>query len=312
MYDQARKLLAKVGLPEQDSALTAPSDKRFRDGAQVRVEIPSCEGPQVLRAVLEEAERLDVVIHRVSQGSGILLMTDAEIREMAELGAEAGIEVSLFVGPKAGWDTSAMARAQSGGTMQSRTRGTEMLVHSIEEVRRAYSLGIRSVLIVDDGLLWTLGELRRLGDIPGDMKYKMSVMAGITNPATAMLLERSGADTLNVATDLTSAQLAAIRSVTTVPLDIYVEVPDDVGGFVRYYDIPDIVSGSAPVYIKYGVRNSPNIYPAGIHLMDTAVKLGRERVRRARIGQELLERYYPEAVMSPRRVKAADLAVPTP
>lgn len=312
MYETSRKLLAKLGLPDQDTIVIAPSTRRFHDGAQVRVEIPSCEGPEVLRAILEEAERLDVVIHRVSQGSGIMLMMDEEIREMARLGAQAGIEVSLFVGPRAGWDTSAMPRAQSGGTVVSRTRGIEMLVHSIEEVRRAYHLGIRSVLVVDDGLLWVLGELRRLGDLPADMKYKVSVMAGIANPAAALLLERSGADTLNVATDLSPAQLAAIRAATQVPLDIYVEVPDDVGGFVRYYEIPDIVLSSGPVYIKYGVRNAPNIYPVGAHLLETAVKLGRERVRRARIGQELLARYYPEAVMSPRRVIASDLAVPKP
>ena len=310
MFDETRNSLSKLGLPIRDSVELGPSVKRFSDGAQVRVEIPSCEGPSVLRAVLEEAERLDVTIHRVSQGSGILLLTDVEIREMAKLGAEAGIEVSLFVGPRAGWDTGALAKSQSGGMIQGRTRGVEMMVHSVEEVKRAYGLGIRSVLIVDDGLLWVLGELRRLGELPADLKFKVSVMAGIANPAAAMLLERSGGDTLNVSSDLSADQLAAIRAVTAVPLDIYIEVPDDLGGFVRYYDMPDIILQSSPVYIKFGVRNAPNIYPSGEHLLDTAIKLGRERVRRARIGQEMFERYCSGVMMSERGVRAEDLAVP--
>ena len=47
--------------------------------------------------------------------------------------------------------------------------------------------------------------------------------------------------------------------------------------------MPNIISVAAPVYFKFGLRNSPDIYPSGLHLEDLAVKMGRERVRRARI-----------------------------
>lgn len=310
MYDETRKELKKLGLPTADDLNLFKNAKRFADGAQVRVEIPSCEGPAVLRAILEEAERLDVSVHRVSQGSGITLQTDQEILEMAQLGAEAGVEVSLFVGPRTGWHLSPLAKTESGAVVTSRVTGVEMLTHAIEDVKRAYGLGIRSVLVADEGLLWVLGEMRRTGDLPADMKYKVSVMAGVTNPATAQLLERSGADTINVSTDLTVSQLAAIRAATTVPMDVYVEVPDDMGGFVRYYEIPELIQFCSPIYIKYGLRNAPNVYPSGQHLVDTAVKLGREKVRRARIGKELLERHYPQVVMSTTGVRFEDLAVP--
>jgi hypothetical protein len=80
---------------------------------------------------------------------------------------------------------------------------------------------------------------------------------------------------------------------------VYVEVPDDFGGFVRHYEIPDLVRVASPVFVKFGLRNAPNIYPSGTHLEATAVALGRERVRRARIGQEMLARYYPEAETTP-------------
>jgi hypothetical protein len=49
------------------------------------------------------------------------------------------------------------------------------------------------------------------------------------------------------------------------------------------------------VFVKFGLRNAPNIYPSGTHLEATAVALGRERVRRAEIGLGVLERYFPEA-----------------
>ena len=65
---------------------------------------------------------------------------------------------------------------------------------------------------------------------------------------------------------------------------------------------------AAPVYVKFGLRNAPNIYPSGTHLEATAISLTRERVRRAKIGLDLLHRYYPEATISERG--AAGLAIP--
>ena len=60
------------------------------DGGQWRVEIPSVEGPNALRAVFESADELGVPVHRVSQGSGVMLLTDDELDEMREIAAERG------------------------------------------------------------------------------------------------------------------------------------------------------------------------------------------------------------------------------
>jgi hypothetical protein len=60
--------------------------------------------------------------------------------------------------------------------------------------------------------------------------------------------------------------------------------------------------------VKLGLRNSPDIYPYGTHLENTALALSAERVRRARIALDMIERYYPEATMS--AVGAPDLAIP--
>ena len=297
--ERTRRFLAAMALPEGDHHALPASEQRFDDGGQYRIEIPSVEGPAALRMVYEAADAFDVPVHRVSQGSGVLLLTDQELDEMAALAAERGIEVSLFVGPRAGWDTGAMAYSAAGRVVAPKVRGMDQLVQAVEDVRRACDHGITSVLVTDEGLLSVLGEMRDAGDLPSELILKGSVMLGASNPVSIRLLERLGLTTFNVPTDLSLSQLAAIRAATSMPLDIYIEVPDDIGGFIRHYEIAEIVRVAAPVYLKFGLRNAPNIYPSGTHLEATAVALTRERLRRAKIGMEMLHRLDPDAVMSP-------------
>jgi len=306
--DQTRRFLAGMGLPTGDAHGLPSSAARFPDGGQYRIEIPSVEGPAALQMVFDAADAFEVPIHRVSQGSGVMLLTDTELDEMAALAATRGIEVSLFVGPRAGWDTGAMAYSPAGRVVAPKVRGMDQLVHAVEDVRRACAHGITSVLVTDEGLLSVLGEMRAAGDLPTELILKGSVMLGSANPVSIRMLERMGLTTFNTPTDLSLAQLAAIRQATAMPLDIYIEVPDDIGGFIRHYEIAEIVRVAAPVYLKFGLRNAPNIYPSGTHLEATAVTLTRERVRRAKIGLDLLGRLDPGAIMSPLPVVAAGSA----
>ena len=292
---RAHELLSGLGLPEKDLYDLPDSRKRFPDGAQYRVEIPSVEGPRVLEAVLDEVEKRAVQLHRVSQGSGIMLLTDAEINEMCGMAREAGLELSLFVGPRASWETGATAGSSAGGVLGAQNRGQDQLAYALEDVLRGVSLGLRGVLVADAGLLWVLRDLKAKSELPEDLVVKVSVQLAAANAAAVKVMGDLGAGTYNVPTDLSLAQLAAIRAVSDLPLDVYVEVPDDFGGFVRHYEIPDLVRVASPVFVKFGLRNAPNIYPSGTHLEATAVALGRERVRRAEIGLAMLDRYYPEA-----------------
>jgi hypothetical protein len=305
-----RDALEHIGLPPGDLHELPTSEKRFPDGAQYRVEIPSTEGPRCLEAVLEEAARLDVAVHRISQGSGVFMLTDAELDEMVAAAAAAKVEISLFARPNAGWDTSATSRAPAGGVLAAAARGQDQLVAVLEDVVRAAQHGVRSVLLADVGAIYTFSQLRVGGIVPLDMQAKVSVMLPVANAATATVLAELGASTLNLPPDLSLAQIAAIRATVDLPIDFYVEAPDTLGGFVRLHEIPELIRIAAPVYVKFGLRNAPDVYPSGTHLDATAIALSRERVRRARLGLELLERSGYDAVSS--ELGAAGLAVPVP
>ena len=285
-----RDALRLMGLPSGDLHDLPTSLKRFPDGAQYRIEIPSTEGPECLRSVLDQASRLGVTVHRVSQGSGVFLLTDAELDEMAAMATKSRVEVSLFTRPNAAWGTSAMSRSATGAVVAAAAHGQDQVVACLDDALRAAAHGFRSVLVADLGVLAAFDTMRRSGTLPADMQAKISVMLPAANAASARVLAGLGASTLNLPTDLTLPQIAAIRASIDIPLDIYVESPDSLGGFVRMHEIPEIIRIAAPVYLKFGLRNAPDVYPSGSHLESLAAALSRERVRRARLGLDLLER----------------------
>ena len=287
---EAKKIIALQGLPDGDPAVAPTSMKRFADGKAWKIEIPSTEGPKALAVVIEEAAARRVPVDRISQGSGIMLLTDDEILEMVRLGAENNIEVNLFVGPRATFDVGAQVYSPAGRSLGLSLRGADQLAFAMEDVLRALRLGIRSILVSDLGNLMVMGEAKKRGDLPSDLIIKTSVMMAPCNPASARLLEDLGATTINIPSDLTIPQIAGIRAAIDAPIDFYVEAPDNIGGFLRYYEIPELIRVAAPIYLKFGLRNSPDIYPCGTHIENTAIALTRERMRRAEMALGFISR----------------------
>ncbi len=195
----------------------ATSTATFPDGEPYHIEIPSVEGPEALRTVLDTAREYGLRVDRISQGSGIMMQTDDEIREMVQFGRENSVEICLFVGPRAEWDIGLQASSKAGRSVAASLRGEEQLLAAIEDVRHGCELGLRSVLVADLGHLWVLGKMRASGVLPADLRMKVSASMPASNPATARLLEDLGADTINVPVDLSIAQLAGLRSAIDVP-----------------------------------------------------------------------------------------------
>lgn len=301
-------LLAQHGLTPEPAA--PASELRFDDGAHFRIEIPSCEGPDVLRGVVDEAAARGVTVNRVSQGSGAMLQSEAELAEMARIAADHGIEVSLFVGPREEWDIGRAAAAPGGGMFEGRLRGTRQLRYAVDDILRASEQGIRGFLIADPGLLQLVSELQAAGQLPASIVWKVSAVLAPSNPLAFQVLERLGGSTINVPSDLTLGQVAEMRAVSRLPIDLYVETPDGMGGVVRGHEAADLITVAAPMYVKFGLRNSRLLYPSGLHLVGDATAIAREKVRRAQIALEWIERSGLE--LSQSKPGAPGLGVPEP
>ena len=290
------QVLARYGIAAEPAP--ARSAARFPDGADFRIEIPSVEGPAVLRAVVEQAAAEGITVNRVSQGSGAMLLSAAELAELSAIGADHGLEVSLFVGPREEWDIGSLAQSPEGPSRSGLIRGARQLRYAVDDVLRGVEHGIRGFLVADTGLLEVLAGMQRDGEIPASVVWKVSAMLAPANPVTARQLERLGGHTVNVPSDLTAAQLAELRAATSLPIDLYVEAPSSMGGVVRGHEAADLVAAAAPMYVKFGLRNSRPLYPSGLHLVGEAVAIAREKVHRARVALEWMDLAGLELVQS--------------
>ncbi len=283
--------LEKIGIEEADSNLEI-SEKRFSDGAQYRFEVPGIQNPGAMAALIDATEKYDVSVHRVTQTKGIMLLTDKEIEQMVKIAVDAHIELFLSVGPRATYDTSASANTPEGARIGYRLRGYKNLLYAIEDVKRATSLGVRGIVIYDEGLLWVLDKMRNEGELPEKTHFKVSAHCGHGNPASAKLLENIGANSFNPVRDLQIPMMAAIRKSINISLDLHMENPKSSGGFIRHYEAPEIIRKASPVYLKTGGA------VASHHGWETTKSQAAERVRQVFLVQNMIDRYYPEAKIS--------------
>jgi hypothetical protein len=267
----------------------AASEQRFADGAHFRIEIPSVENPAALRAVVEEARVHKTPIHRTSQGSGAMLLTRAELNEMAVIGADEGLEVSLFVGPRQEYGIGGSVRSPDGLMLAGQLRGLDQLRYALDDILRAVDAGIRGFLIPDRGLLQLVKAMVDSGELPSSIVWKISAVLAPSNPIAFAQLVTMGGTSVNVPSDVTLEELAELRAASAAPIDLYLEAPDALGGMVRGNELAEIALVAAPLYAKFGLRNARMVYPAGEQNMNEVVANVREKVRRAALALEFLE-----------------------
>lgn len=292
--EKTRQFLASLGLPPGDAYDLPTSAKRFKDGAQYRFEVPGIQGPVAMKALLETLDRLELTIHRVTQTKGVMLLADEDIHQMVELAGRWEVELVLSVGPRATYDTSASVQTPEGQRMGYRLRGQEQIVRAIEDVKRAIQLGCRSFLVYDEGNLWILDQARQHGEIPAECRFKVSAHCGHGNPCSTRLLEQIGADSINPVRDIQLQMLGAIRQAIDVPLDVHTENPASTGGFIRHYEVPEMIRVAAPIYLKTGGS------VAKTHSWDTTEADARQRAKQVALVKRMIDQYYPEAVSSGR------------
>jgi len=287
---KSKDFLIKIGMPSGDAYDLPTSEKRFPDGSQYRFEVPGIQTPTALKALLNELVKYGLHCHRVTQTKGIMFLANDEISEMVELTQQANVDLVLAIGPRATNDTSASVNTLEGQRMGYRLRGQEQIVRAMEEVYRATSLGCKSFLVYDEGNLWVLNEMRNAGEIPADCQFKVSAHTGHANPCSGRILENLGANSLNPVRDIQLQMLAAMRQALSIPLDVHTENPASTGGFIRHYEVPEMIRVASPIYLKTGGS------VAKTHSWDTTDSDARARAKQVLLVQRVIDQYFPEAV----------------
>jgi hypothetical protein len=290
--EKTRKYLDSIGLPQGDAYNLPTSNKRFADGAQYRFEVPGIQGPSAMKSLLDEVDEKGIVIHRVTQTKGIMLLTDNEIIEMVTLAKSGQVDLVLSIGPRATYDTSASVLTPEGQRMGLRLRGQEQIIRAVEDVKRASSFGCKSFLLYDEGLLWLLNQMRRDGEISNEVKFKISAHTGHGNPCSAKLLETLGANSINPVRDLQLPMLSSIRQAINIPIDLHTENPASSGGFIRHYEVPEMIRTVSPLYLKTGGS------VAKTHGWDTTSVEAKQRIKQVCLVKRVIDSYYPDAIIS--------------
>jgi hypothetical protein len=310
--EEVRNFIEKQGLPGKDLYDLPSSAKTFPDKANYRIEIAGIEHASTMEAMIGEARKRGVPVHRVIATVGGSTFRDlAELRDMAAMAAAEGIEVVLSAGPRKAWDPGAKEGASPEGMMHGyRLRGSDQLSYWIADMLRGIEAGFRGFLVYDEGILELAGKMRSEALIPRNTLFKYSVFGGCCNAAGARLVEALGADSLNPLSDVSLPIIAGIRRAIDIPLDIYLIVVDSFGGTCRIYEAPEICRIASPCYLKI----EPGISEAGIYKPWVSeafhAEFVRQKVKIAAVLLEIMERHAAGCRVSAAGSK--DLAVPEP
>jgi len=305
-----RKFMEKEGIPGRDAHDLPTSEKAFPDGANYRIEIAGVERASTMEAMIAEANRRGIVVHRaIAAVGGSTYCEFEELKAMAAMAHEAKIEVIMTVGHRKGWDVGSKEISTPEGCLQGfRLRGSDHISYHIADIMRSIEAGFRGFLVYDEGVMYLLTKMRAEGLIPPETIFKCSVFGGYCSAAGAKLVASMGVNSLNPSSDVSLPILGSIRKAVDIPLDVYMIIVDSFGGMFRAYEGPEIARIASPCYFKFEPGTSESdIYKPWV-TEDFHANLIREKVKIAQIVQEIMDRHAPELKTSPQG--AADLVLP--
>lgn len=312
IIDTIRNFMEKQGIPGQDGYGLASSGKAFADGANFRIEIAGVERASTMEAMIKEAEKRNVVVHRaIAAVGGSTYCDQDELRDMAQMANEANIEIIMTVGHRKGWDVGAKEMTTSEGCMQGfRLRGSDNISYHIADIMRSIDAGFRGFLVYDEGVLFILNKMRAEGLIPAETIFKLSVFGGYCSAAGAKVVESMGANSLNPISDVSRPILSSIRQAINIPLDVYVIVPNSFGGNFRAWEAPEIAKVASPCYFKFEPGTSEEeIYMPWIS-ENWHADFIKEKVKLTSIVMEIMDKLAPELKTSPKGAKDLVLTKP--
>jgi hypothetical protein len=305
-----RDFMEKEGIPGRDAYDLPTSAKAFPDGANFRIEIAGVERASTMEAMIDEARKRKLTIHRAIAAVGGSTYCDfQELKDMAAMARDEKIELVMTVGHRKGWDPGAKESATPEGAMQGfRLRGSDHISYHIADIMRSIEAGHRGFLVYDEGVLFILNKMRAEGLIPAETIFKFSVFGGYCSAAGAKVIESMGANSMNPISDVSLPILGAIRQAADLPLDVYLIVVDSFGGMFRAYEAPEIARVASPCYFKFEPGTSEgDIYKPWI-TEAWHQNLIREKVKIAAIVMEIMETHAPQLKTSEKG--PADLVLP--
>jgi len=145
VLNKIRDFMEKEGIPGRDAHDLPTSTKTFSDGANYRIEIAGVERASTMEAMLDEAKKRNVTIHRVIAAVGGSTYCDfEELKAMAQMAADAKIEMIMTVGHRKGWDVGSKEISTPEGAMQGfRLRGSDSISYHIADIMRNIEAGHR-------------------------------------------------------------------------------------------------------------------------------------------------------------------------
>jgi len=309
---EIRTFMESMGIPGRDGYDLPTSQKTFPDGAHYRIEIAGVERISTLHAMIDEAKARDITIHRVIAAVGGATYCDfEELKAMAQVAREEGIEIIMTVGHRKGWDAGAKEISTPEGSMQAfRLRGSDHISYHIADIMRCIEAGHRGFLVYDEGVLSILSKMRTEGFIPEETIFKFSVFGGYCSAAGAKVVESLGVNSFNPSSDVSLPILASIRKAITIPLDVYIIIVDSFGGMFRVYEAPEIARVASPCYFKFEPGSSEgDIYKPWVS-EDWHREFIKEKVKIASIVMEIMKKHAPQLEVSTKA--PSDLILPAP
>jgi hypothetical protein len=235
------------------------SPKKFPDGANYRIEVSGIENVGILGAVVEEAKKCKIPIHRaIATVAGSSFYSNSDLTALARFAAKEKIEVIIC--------PDNLAHGFFGNPNRNLNWQDKREIKSyIDEIHRCVKLGFRGFLTWSFSMLAMLTSLRDAEKIPSETIFKVSTFANCCNVLDFILAKRLKADTVNAANGLTLQNLADIRkAVPSVVIDVHIifwqnylaenkegrlELKTDF--YDRIADAPEIARIASPVYFKF-------------------------------------------------------------
>ena len=151
-FNEIGKFMETMGIPGRDGWSLPDSRKSFPDGCHYRIEIAGVERYSTMVAMVDEAKKRSLKVHRaICTVGGSTYCDFQELKDMAKLAHDEQIEIIMTIGHRKAWDVGSKESGYPEGIVQGpRHRGSDNMAYWIEDMMRNLEAGIRGFLVYDE------------------------------------------------------------------------------------------------------------------------------------------------------------------